>query len=411
MQHSGLPIDLSTILHPESIMHNPFPAFHSLRENKPLYWDEETQSGIATGYEACIAVLRSPHFCTRIDVAQALSAPAHVLAPFSQTLTTMSHMLVLHDPPLHTHLRSYFSSAFTHSNVEVLRPQMQLLAEQLLDALVKHNQAEILHDFAYPFVGKMMASILGIPQEDCEQIITWSCDIEQLLVESSHSLEQITQWLPELAELIEYLRHRSTQQQHYAPGDFFQSLVAAWQQEQQLDRDDVLSNIVFLLLASIAATAQLIGKAFYTLLCHPEQYQLLQAHPHLITPALEELLRFDGPIVYTQRLARTDFELYNQQIKAGQSVLVCLAAANRDPAQFSYPDRLDICRTKKQNLGFGYGIHACLAAYLARTMAEIAISSMLRRFAHPNIVKVEREPLRVMRYLKKLTIAFEDNTA
>lgn len=393
MLYHHTPVDLSPLLDSTFVMQNPFPFFHHLRERHPLCWDEQANQGIVTSYEACTTILQSSHFGRPTDLDLESDVPQNVLAPFRQTLGMLSHMLVLHDPPVHTQLRQRFGRPFLHSNVETLRPYAEKLADRLFDPLVERKQIDVLHDFAYPFVGNNIVKILGLPQEDAQRLTTWAYDIEQLLVERSPSLEQTTQWLSELEELTAYLWQCGLQQQD----GFFRQIMWAWQ-EQQLDRADVLSNMVFLLMASIAVTAQLIGRAFSLLLCHPDQLQLVQGNPSLLQSAIEEVLRFDSPIVHTQRVAKADFEWHGQQIRAGQKMLVCLAAANRDPAQFHHPDLLECRREKHQHLGFGYGRHACLGAYLAQTLAEIALHKLVRCLSHARIGEIASEPFTMSRY-------------
>lgn len=411
MKHLNPQIDLSALLRPESIMDNPFPAFHRLREQGPLYWDEAMKGGFTTSYAACKAILHSPHFFTNVDPTRLLDIPENVVAPFGHALNTFYQALFFQDIPAHPRLRTLFTGVFTHSNIETMRPYMQLLATRLLDMSIKQERMEVLREFAYPFVGEIVTEMFGIPQKDRKLISKWACDIELLLVERPSPLQLSKQRLQELAELIKYLKQQSEQRYRGSQGDVFQQIVDACQQEKKLTEAELLGNVVFLLSASIAITAQLIGRTFNVLLNHPEQYQFVQDNPLAIKAVVEEMLRYDGPVVHLLRFAKEDCEVYGREIKAGQHVTMCVSAANRDPAQFSSPDSFDICREKGQHLAFGYGAHSCLGAYFSRTMAEIALDAMLHRLSHPKVVALEREPLRAMRYLKTLVITFEQKSA
>lgn len=407
MKHARPPIDLATVLRAECLMHNPYPLFQRLRETAPFCWDETLQIGMATGYRECMALLHDRRFSPQIGLRQALNIPESALSPFALSLQTMAHMMFLQENDNHTRLRTLFGSPFTRASVEKLRLPLQLFAHSLLDQAAARGRIELLQEFAYPFVGGALAGILGVPRRDHGQVIRWACNIERLLVESPHPLPQAVGWLTELAAFVAYVRELLVQRQRIPGQDFLQQLITAYQQEKQSDEDEILSNIVFLLFAGIAPTAQMIGKGFALLLRHPAQQQWLVQTPVGIKPAVEEILRFDGPLVNVLRFAREDLTWGNRRLAGGQCIMVCLAAANRDPTRFFSPERFDLQRTEQQHLAFGHGAYFCAGALLARTLIEVALCSLLRHLSRPLIVQEEPEAVTMTRYLKTLAVAFE----
>ena len=407
MAYRSFPRDLSLVLRPESIMHNPFPAFRSLREQSPFYWDEAMQGGFATGYTFCKAIIHSPQFFTRADLPGVLGMSEQSALSSRRALHILNQSLFFQDGSAHRKLRNLLSPLFAQSNIERWRPHMEFLATHLLERCLERTRIDILREFAYPFAGTVFTALFGIPQCDQSRVSQWACDIELLLAERASPPQETGRWLWGLAQLIEYMKRHSSQAHTRFQEDVFRPLVDAYQQEKQLSEAEFLGNIAFLFSASVAETAQLIGSTFFLLLNHPEYYRLVRENPLMIKAAVEEMLRYDGPVVHLLRFAREDCEISGRQIRAGQHVTLCVSAANRDPVQFSRPDIFDIHRGKRQHLAFGYGSHSCLGAHLARTMTEIALSRLLGLLHRPRVVAREPEPLKAMRYLKTLIITHD----
>lgn len=407
MEYPHVPVDLADILSAQSIMNDPYPAFHHLRTRNPFCWDKKTGVGFITSYQDSVAVLRDQRFAAQMSVDGMLQAPAEHLAPFRSSIETMEQIVLLRENRDHARLRALFSTILGAHSVERLRPCMQATADRLLDHLIPQESMELLRDFAYPFAGGVLAHILGVPEEDHQKVIAWSCHIERLLVENPHPLPLTLRWTEEMSNLITLYRCLMEKRLIHAEDDFFQDMVVACTRGKKLSKDELVSNFVFLLFAGVPPAAQMIGKAFSLLLRHPEQAQFVRDNPSLCAPALEELLRFDGPIVHAQRFAKEDLELRGRPVQAGQCIMVCLSAANRDPSQFADPDRLDIGRERKQHLAFGHGARFCLGALLARAIVDIGLQTLLRRLPHPRLVSEQPDPLKMTRYLKELTITYK----
>jgi pimeloyl-[acyl-carrier protein] synthase len=250
--------------------------------------------------------------------------------------------------------------------------------------------------------------LLGLPPEDRDQFKTWSDDFMAIIGvvrRESHLMEKAGQSLLEFTDYISNLQ----EQRHQNPqDDLLDALFTVEEEGNKLSHEELVANSILLLAAGHETTTNLIGNSLLALLRHPDQLKKLREAPSLITSAVEELLRYDNPVQIMWRLATEDLEIGDKQIGRGQMVNFIVGAANRDPAQFPNPDWLDLSRSENRHAGFGFGIHFCLGAPLARLEGEIAINTVLRRL--PNL-RLETETLEwqespTFRGVKALPVAF-----
>jgi cytochrome P450 len=321
----------------------------------------------------------------------------------------MPHQLLFLDPPDHTRLRGLVSKAFTPRLVEALRPRMIKLADELLDPVQEAGQMDVISSLAYPLPAIVIAELLGVPPEDREQFIRWSSDFGGFLDGSTLTPEEALQALQGVADFMEYFRGIIASRQSAPRDDLLQALLTARERDDALTEDELLANLVLLLAAGHGTTTHLIGNGLLALLRHPEQYQRLHENPGLMATAVTELLRFDSPVQLTGRRTREEITIGGVTMAAGQHFTAILGAANRDPDQFPDPDRLDVGRPENRQLSFGYGIHFCLGAPLAKVEAEIVLSAVTRRLPQlalaPGAESVlEWQPSIVFRGLKSLPV-------
>jgi hypothetical protein len=284
------------------------------------------------------------------------------------------------DPPQHTRLRKLVSKAFTARAVEDLRPRIAGIVAGLLAEIRRRGKADLVASLAYPLPVIVIAEMLGVPPEERERFKRWSDDVAATLSGPFASAEAIDRGATAVQELASYLREIIAQRRRQPRADLISALIAAEEQGQVLSEDEILSTSMLLLIAGNETTTNLIGNGVLALLRHPDQLQRLRDDPSLIRSAVEELLRYAGPVQGTARVATEDVEIGGRRIAAGQLVFALLAAANRDPAQFANPDHLDIGRQPNPHVAFGDGIHFCLGAPLARAEAQEAISGLLQQF-------------------------------
>jgi cytochrome P450 len=238
---------------------------------------------------------------------------------------------------------------------------------------------DLIADLAYPLPVTVIAELLGVPPIDHEVFQAWSAALVGSL-DPIAATERSQRATSALEELRHYLAGIIARRRRAPQDDLISRLVAAEEQGDRLNSEELLQMGVLLLVAGHETTVNLIGNGVNALLEHPDQLDRLRRHPALIQSALEELLRFDSPVQMTHRVAMDDLPLGGNWIRAGQMVMAVLGAANRDPEAFPEPDRLDLARSPNHHVAFGQGIHYCLGAPLARAEGQIAIGRLVARF-------------------------------
>ncbi len=404
------PLSVVHLLEP-ALLADPYPFYHRLRREDPVHWDEEMGYWAVTRYADVVAALRDPRLSaarTAPSVDAWLPPELHeALGPVVHAI--MRQMLFL-DPPDHTRLRGLVNKAFTPRAVEAMRAHIQQIVDGLLDRIQESGRTEIevIAELAYPLPAIVIAELLGVPPEDRDQFLLWSNDFG-LILDDTTAPEETMRAMYGVADFIVYFR-RIIEDRRAAPrDDVMGALIAAEEAGDRLSTDELLGNCILLLAAGHGTTTHLIGNGLVALLRHPDQLDLLRADPTLSPSAVTELLRYDAPVQSTGRLVTQDMEIGGKSIRAGQGVTLRLGAANRDPAQFPDPDRLDLTRGDSRHLAFGYGIHFCVGAPLARLEGEIAFNTMLRRLPGLRLASdaLTWDPGVVFRGLSSLPVAFD----
>jgi cytochrome P450 len=283
-----------------------------------------------------------------------------------------AHMLNA-DPPDHTRLRALVGRAFTSRRVELLRPHIEQLTDELLDAMAAREQADLMGDFAVPLTIGVICELLGVPPAERDHVRSaWERQAELLSPEAAEELAE---------EQADYLRGLLEVKRRDPADDVFSALVQAADETGDLSAVELIAMAHLLLMAGFETTMNMIGNAVVTLLVHPEQAASLRANPDLLPNALEELVRYDSAVRASMlRFTVEDVDLGDVTIPAGEYVLVSNLTANHDPERFDDPDRLDLTRKADGHLGYGHGVHYCVGAPLARLEARVAIGKLLARF-------------------------------
>lgn len=393
---------------------NPYPVYALLRATTPVLRPpipgyEGPGAAVLTRYADVESVLRDPRFSvdrTRAHLFQAFSDrfPRQLL----EGPEGFRSMLMM-DPPDHTRLRHLVSRAFTPRRVEErLRPRIEALVGELLDAVTTsgRDELDVMRDFAEPLPAIVIAELLGVPAADHRQFKQWS---SELLAEGpgrafQPGAQERTAAL--FARLREYVRGIVAERRK-APGeDLISGLIEAQAERDALSEGELVSTSLLLLIAGHETTTNLIGNGLLALLRHPDQLERLRREPGLLENAIEELLRYDSPVQATVRIATEDVEIGGAVIPKDAAALVLLGAANRDPAVFTEPDRLDLARGNVRHLSFGLGTHFCLGAGLARLEARTAFRGLLDRFPQLTLASEAPEfrPNPFLRGLKALPV-------
>jgi hypothetical protein len=369
---------------------DPYPLLHRLRAEEPVYWSDVLSSWMLTRYDDVVSTLRDPRL---------LSSAGRMTALLDQLPDGMRENVRLLDrhyaatlpfqnPPEHTRMRALVNKAFSPRVIESMRSQIQEIADQLLDVVQQDRSMDIIHDFAFPLPVALISAMVGVPLEHRDQLKAWTNQIFRIFSSGRARPETAENGMRSLIEIREYLSQLIAQRRKQPQEDLISYLVAVEEQGDSLTSEQVLANTVTFFVAGHETTTNMIGNAMLALLQNTDQLHKLRNDPSLIVPAVEELLRYDGSLLRNWRVAAEDLEISGRKIRKGQIVSQMLGAANRDPAQFPDPDRLDIVRRDNTHVGFGYGIHFCIGAPLARLEIRIAINSLLNRFP---AIKLGRE--------------------
>ncbi len=358
---------------------DPYPQYRRLREHAPMlrgplgYW-------VLSRYADIAAVLRDPRFGVGVDEASLMLAMTQD-GPGIATMVELSRWMLFRDPPDHTRLRGLVSKAFTPRALEAVRPRVVEIVKGLVDNIAGRGEADLITDLALPLPVTVISELLGLPIEDHAQAREWAEAIAQAL-DPVVTEEHATRADRAVAGLAAYIGGVVAERRRDPGPDLLSRLIEAEDGAGHLSEAELISTVSLLFGAGHETTRNLIGNGMLALLRNPGELRRLREDPSLIRSAVEELLRYDSPVQLAGRGARADVVIGGERIAAGEPMMLLIGAANRDPAQFPDPDRLDIGRQDVKMLSFGGGIHFCLGAMLARTEAQVAIGTLLARVAH-----------------------------
>jgi cytochrome P450 len=376
-------ITLSDLLSQETKQH-PLAFSARLREQGPLisFTDDTLSIGrawIVTAYDGALTLLKDPRFIKgkpspHSDEQGQISTPPET----SSRLLTWRRDMLSTNPPDHTRLRHLASKAFTPRMIEQLRPRIQQITDDLLDAVQNQGKMDLIADFALPLPMTVISEMLGIPLTDREPFRAWT----QTLLAALGYPEKEAAAIATQEAFVNYIQMLVEEKRMHPDDSLTGNLVQAEEQGDRLSEIELISMIWLLIVAGHETTVNLIGTGVLELLEHPELLRLLQHDSSLLPSAIEELLRSVNPVMYVNRYAREDIALHGEVIRKGEMVMISLIGADSDPQQFHDSGVLDITREEKQHLAFGKGIHTCLGAPLARLEGQIAIGTLLQRLPH-----------------------------
>jgi len=362
---------------------DPYPFYDMLRSFAPVFFWKPWGLWFLSAYEDCAALLRDD----RLGHGQMAAGFA---PPQQAALWKMqSNWLLTMNPPDHTRLRGLVQKAFTPRRVAQLRETIQRLTDELLDRVEDKGHMEVVADLAYPLPVAVICAMLGVPAADQARFHGWSAAIVRSLDltedEAVYNRASVA-----AAEMTAYFDDLLVDRRARPQSDILSALVAAEEAGDRLTKDELFGTCSLLLVAGHETTVNLIGNGTLALLRHPDQWRRLCEERGLAANAVEELLRYDSPVQLTSRAALRDVTYKGRTLPRGAFVAFLLGAANRDPAQFADPWRLDLGRANPRHLAFGGGIHYCLGAPLARLEGEIAFGTLARRL--PNLTLAGPEP-------------------
>lgn len=356
-------------LYAPGYIEDPYSHHEELRKKGPIHridFPPGIEAYLVVDHQHGRAVLNDPRMAKNT---------VHSAVPISPEGFFVDTLLGI-DPPDHTRLRNLVAKAFTARRVENLRPRVQEITDELLDAIDGKAEVDLMSEFAVPLPLRVMAELLGLDPADHENLRTWTAAVTVPAVAPKGPDHRRT-----VGAFFQYLTDVVADRRENPKDDLITALVQARDGRSELSEIELRNTIALMFVAGHDTTVSLISKGVLALLTNPDQLALLRSRPELMPSAVEEFLRYDGPLERaSQRIALEELEIAGTRVPKGAWVHVSLGAAGRDPAAFPDPDALDVTREPNRHLAFGHGIHFCLGAPLGRMEGQIAIGTLLRRF-------------------------------
>jgi cytochrome P450 len=363
-----------------AVTDDPHPHFRALRERDPVHYSERHRAWLISGYDDCAAVLADVQTFSsdRVRPLLEVMSPAQREAA-APVYAMIADWMVVMDPPAHRRLRRLAAAAFNPRRVAALADRVQQVIDELLTAFARSPRGDLIAGFSHPLPATVIAEVLGAPRQDMARFRAWSEALAHVAFGTGEG-DRHARSLDGLREMSEYLDGLIALRRREPGEDMISDLLAASGGADALSTEEIKATCTLMLFAGHETTTSSIASAVLMLTRHPQQFALLRSDPErLAAGAVEEALRYEGPAKVLHRWVRRDATVGGREIRAGERVLVLLAAGNRDPARFPDPDAVDITRAPNPHMAFGRGIHACLGAQLARLEIRLALISLVTR--------------------------------
>jgi pimeloyl-[acyl-carrier protein] synthase len=366
----------------DEFLDDPYPLLRQLQQEDPVFWSESIGGWIVTRYDDIVPTFRDvSHFSNYGRFAKTVeylpSEDRQKLAPFENHYRQKS--LLQSDPPDHTRLRGLMAKAFNATSVEAMRPRIRKIVDAVIDSVRDRHEMDVIRDLAYPLPFSVLGAIMGLPDARQDEIKHWADEILLFQGVNRPPVALLERSQAALLSMRSYLTELVHEKRRHPGDDMISQLVAAEAEGNRLTEQELVYTCVTIMGAGHETTTSLIGNGLYTILSHPEQWRKLRGNPSLLTPAIEEMLRYESPVARQPRVIKDETELGGKKLRKGEVAFQMLNAANRDPGYFPAPETFDIERQNNKHLAFGMGIHFCLGAGLARTEAQEVFKAILER--------------------------------
>lgn len=394
-----------------AVMADPFPVLARLRREAPVHRSAALRGWVLTRYGDVRAALNDPRLSAdRITPFMATLKPAR-RAQLSGLERMLTRWAVFVDPPTHTRLRGLLNKAFTPRAINALERAIATVVDELAAGFAGRSRIDLIADFAYPLPATVIAKILGVPVGDIGLFKSWSDDLAAFVGSAQSTPDKYERASIGIAEMDRYFRDLIRTRRAAARQDALIDALLLAEAHEALDEDELVATAVLLLFAGHETTTNLIGNGWIALSDFSGVAARLRTEPVRWPDAIEEMLRYDGPAASVTRVAREDIVIAGQSIKAGDRLFLMLNAANRDPDIFVEPDTFKLDRDAPQNLAFGYGLHYCIGAPLARLEARIAFARLLREPLVPVQGVLQWSDNLVLRGVKALPLSRSEHEA
>lgn len=392
------------------VLANPFPLYARMRDADPAHWSPVLKAWVLTRYEdvkrVCLDTAGMSSDRLRPFFATLPSAEAARIADLIRYLT---RWMVFRDPPEHTRLRRLAAKVFNVRSIQALRPRIEAITGDLLDGLQARPEFDFIGEFAGPLPALVIMDMLGVPRSELPRLKRLSDEMALFIGSARDSPDKYRRAEAATTEMAALFRELIASRMSKPQPDLLTDLVRVEDGGDRLTDDELVATCVLLLFAGHETTTHHIANGLRALLQFPDELHKLRQDPTLAAAAVEELLRFDGPIGAQVRIVQAPQALHGKDFKAGERVFLLMNAANRDPRAFADPDRLDLRRSGVPHLTFGFGAHICLGFPLARLEGQIALPAVLRRWRRLEIAAPQLEWLdsMVLRGTKALPVRVE----
>lgn len=371
----------------ERLHRDPYAWFRELRESDPVSWTEFFDGPVwmVTGYAEAAAIMKDPRFVREAPVDAGAAASERV----RRALAMKRRMILVRDAPFHTRVRALISKAFTPGLVARRRDMIEAAAAELLDCAIARGEFDLMADFARPLPLYVVCDLIGVPAADRARAVAWS---QALLtfIDFHSSDADLERASVAMLEAREYFTALVDERRRAPADDLISRLVAEGAASGAVSDEEIVASCVVLISAGHETTMNLIGNGYWLLRRHADQFSRVKADPSLMPAAVEEILRYESPVLTTSRWVSADLQCGGHAMRKGQFVILAIGACNRDPRMFDDPDRFDIARPSPRHLSFGSGVHFCVGAALARLEGQIALGALVSRLGDAEIVAEPR---------------------
>jgi cytochrome P450 len=369
---------------------DPLPALRALQDADAVHWSERYRAWLITRYDDVRAGLADP----RLSTARAMPAPdafePGFRAVFADYRRYLDPWMVFRDPPDHTRLRGLVNKGLTPGAIQALRPRIEVLVAELLETMPRAGACDLIPALAYPLPAAVIAELIGVPRAVLDDLKRWSDGVASSTATGG---DVYTEAAVAVGEMGAYLAGFVAERRRKPGSSIIDALIAAQEGQDRLSSDELVSNLILFLFAGHETTTNLLSNGLRTLLRNPAQLADLRRNlddVDLVRNTVEEILRYDGALFLSLRVAKESFDWHGRAIAPGDRVFLYHLAANHDPRCFNQPERFDIRRADaKKHIAFGYGIHFCLGAPLARLEMEVALPALLRSYRDIRLLEDE----------------------
>jgi cytochrome P450 len=365
-----------------AVLADPFPLYRRMRDEDPAHWSANLKAWVLTRYEdvrrVCLDTRMSsdrlrPFFAT---------LPSAEAARIGELIRYLTLWMVFRDPPEHTRLRRLASKVFNVRSMHALRPNIEALTAWLLDRIDGRDEFDFIAEFAGPLPALVIMDMLGVPRDELARLKRLSDEMALFIGSARDSPEKYARAEAATHEMAGLFRDLIAARRRAPQRDLLSELVAIDEAGERLTEDELVATCILLLFAGHETTTHHLANGLAALLRFPGEIERLRVEPALAPAAVEELLRYDGPIGAQVRIVQDAQDFHGRTFKPGERVFLMMNAANRDPRAYPDPDRLDLGRSGVPHLTFGFGAHICLGFPLARLEGQIALPAVLGRWRH-----------------------------